>query len=55
MSADLHCHSKFSDGSTAVDELVLLAKHKGLDTISVTDHDTFQGSKGRRCLVKSSV
>ncbi len=45
MSADLHCHSKYSDGSTAVDELVLLAKCKGLDTISVTDHDTFKGSQ----------
>lgn len=45
MSADLHCHSKISDGSTAIDELVLLAKHKGLNAISVTDHDTFQGSE----------
>ena len=45
MSADLHCHSKISDGSTAVDELVLLAKNKGLDAISVTDHDTFSGSE----------
>ena len=45
MSADLHCHTKISDGSTAVDELVLLAKHKGISTISVTDHDTFSGSE----------
>lgn len=45
MSGDLHCHSKISDGSTAVDELVLLAKNKGIDTIAVTDHDTFLGSE----------
>ncbi len=44
MPADLHCHSKISDGSTEVDELVLLAKNKGLDTLSVTDHDTLAGS-----------
>ena len=44
MSADLHCHSKISDGSTEIDELVFLAKNKGLDAISVTDHDTFNGS-----------
>lgn len=45
MAADLHCHTKISDGSTAIDELVLLAKNKGLNTISVTDHDTFAGVK----------
>lgn len=44
MPADLHCHSKLSDGSTTVEELVMLAKRRGLNTISVTDHDTFQGS-----------
>lgn len=45
MSADLHCHSKFSDGSTDVEELVLLAKNKGINAIAVTDHDTFLGSE----------
>ncbi len=45
MSADLHCHSKISDGSTDVEELVLLAKNKGINTIAVTDHDTFSGSE----------
>lgn len=45
MAADLHCHTKISDGSTAVDELILLAKNKGLDTVAVTDHDTFAGVK----------
>lgn len=45
MAADLHCHTKISDGSTAIDELIILAKNKGLDAISVTDHDTFGGAK----------
>ena len=45
MAADLHCHTKISDGSTAIDELVILAKNKGLSAISVTDHDTFGGVK----------
>ncbi len=45
MIADLHCHTKISDGSTAIDELVLLAKNKGLEAIAVTDHDTFAGVK----------
>ncbi len=45
MPADLHCHTKISDGSTAIDELVVLAKNKQIDTIAVTDHDTFGGAK----------
>lgn len=45
MAADLHCHTKISDGSTAIDELVILAKNKNLSAIAVTDHDTFGGAK----------
>lgn len=43
MDADLHCHSKMSDGSMGIDELVLLAKRLGLTAIALTDHDTFAG------------
>ena len=43
MVADLHCHTKISDGSTGIDELVELAKNKGVTTIAITDHDTFAG------------
>lgn len=45
MSADLHCHSIFSDGSTDVEEILQMAKLKGIKTLSVTDHDTFKGSE----------
>ena len=41
--ADLHCHTKMSDGSVGIDELVQLAKRSGLSAIAVTDHDTFSG------------
>lgn len=44
MAADLHCHTKMSDGSAGIDELVILAKKRGIPTIAVTDHDTFAGS-----------
>ena len=44
MAADLHCHTRMSDGAVSIDELVLLAKIKGLSTIAVTDHDTFAGA-----------
>lgn len=43
MSADLHCHTKLSDGSATVDELIALAKGSGLTAIALTDHDTFRG------------
>ncbi len=54
MSADLHCHTKLSDGSTGIDEIIYLARRLKIDTISVTDHDTFAGAKrakiiGQRC------
>lgn len=38
--ADLHCHSTCSDGSLTPEELILLAKEKGLSALSITDHDT---------------
>lgn len=44
MAADLHCHTRMSDGSVGIDELVLLAKQRGIPAISVTDHDTFAGA-----------
>lgn len=43
MPADLHCHTKISDGSIALDELILLAKRRKLSAIAVTDHDTVAG------------
>ena len=43
MKADLHCHTKTSDGSLGTDELIGLAKRAGLEAIAITDHDTFAG------------
>lgn len=44
MPAELHCHSKISDGTASVGEIVALAKATGLSALSVTDHDTLEGS-----------
>lgn len=38
--ADLHVHSRVSDGSCTMEELASLAAKKGLDTLAVTEHDT---------------
>lgn len=42
--ADLHIHSYVSDGEPSPVEIVKYSLKKGLNIISVTDHDTFLGS-----------
>lgn len=43
MKADLHCHSRVSDGSLEIRELVSLAKRSGIMTLAIVDHDTVEG------------
>jgi 3',5'-nucleoside bisphosphate phosphatase len=40
---DLHTHTVYSDGTFTPRELVQLARHRGLDVVAVTDHDTTNG------------
>ncbi len=40
---DLHIHTKVSDGSMTIDEILEIAKANGITHIAVTDHDTTQG------------
>ncbi len=44
VSCDLHCHTRMSDGSVGIEELISLAKRRGLSAIAITDHDTFAGA-----------
>jgi len=41
--ADLHLHTKYSDGTFSPEELVLHAQKAGLACIALTDHDTVEG------------
>lgn len=41
MAADLHCHTRVSDGSDEVEELIDMAVRRGLHALAVTDHDSF--------------
>ncbi|TGE38736.1 PHP domain-containing protein [Desulfosporosinus fructosivorans] len=43
MKADLHCHSRVSDGSIEIRELVSLARKSGVMTLAIVDHDTVDG------------
>ncbi|MCF6237989.1 MAG: PHP domain-containing protein, partial [Candidatus Marinimicrobia bacterium] len=45
MCVDLHLHSIYSDGTSSPQELVLLARNHGLSAISLTDHDTVDGTE----------
>ncbi len=44
MSADLHCHTRLSNGSLGIEDLINLAKKRGVTTIAITDHDCLAGT-----------
>lgn len=41
---DLHLHSTFSDGTYTPTELVRMARETGISALSITDHDTVDGT-----------
>ncbi|WP_407442397.1 PHP domain-containing protein [Fibrobacter sp.] len=43
--ADLHLHTRLSDGTLPVEDLLTLSKRKGLRCISITDHDNLDSFK----------
>lgn len=40
---DLHTHTWYSDGTLSPGQLMAMAKQKGIETISITDHDGIRG------------
>lgn len=40
MICDLHCHTKLSDGSLGIEDVIAQAKKTNVDCLSITDHDT---------------
>jgi predicted metal-dependent phosphoesterase TrpH len=42
---DLHIHTSASDGTFSPQEIVRLAKRKGLKAVGITDHDTVDGNE----------
>lgn len=50
MVCDLHCHSKISDGSMGIEEILAMAKRRGISAISITDHDAVAGAT-RACII----
>lgn len=44
MAGDLHCHTRLSDSSMGIDDLIVLAQRQGVDTIAITDRDCQAGT-----------
>ncbi|WP_029088886.1 PHP domain-containing protein [Brevibacterium album] len=49
MTADLHTHSRFSDGTQSPAELLAEAAASGLSAVGLTDHDTTAGWHAGAC------
>ena len=43
MTADLHSHTHYSDGTLSPEEVVRLARARGVQILAITDHDTTEG------------
>lgn len=43
MTGDLHCHTRLSDGSTGIEDLISIARRRHIRCIAITDHDTMAG------------
>ncbi len=52
MLGDLHCHTRISDGSMGIEDVIAYAKRVGLSFISITDHDTMSGVMRAKVLGK---
>lgn len=50
MKADLHCHTKISDGSMGITEILMMAARLKIRYLAVTDHDTM-GAVSRAAVV----
>ncbi len=44
MTGDLHCHTRLSDSSMGIDDLINLAQKRGVETIAIVDRDCQAGT-----------
>ncbi len=44
LKADLHCHTRLSDGSLGIEDIVQLSTKCGVEAIAITDHDCQAGT-----------
>lgn len=54
MRIDLHVHTEYShDSGAKIEDILRCAKHRNLDAIAITDHDTLEGTKQARRIRQS--
>lgn len=54
-TCDLHMHSTYSDGNMSVKELLEMAEEKGIQAISITDHDEIRQYEEIKALQKQET
>jgi predicted metal-dependent phosphoesterase TrpH len=54
MNADLHCHSKVSDGTLEPEALAARAKANGVELWALTDHDELGGQQRARAAARAA-
>lgn len=55
MRADLHLHSRFSDGSDSAETLARVITDGGFGVVALTDHDTDEGNEALRALLPDGI
>ncbi|MDO5014499.1 MAG: PHP domain-containing protein [Clostridia bacterium] len=50
MPIDLHCHTRLSDGSLGIEDLIILAANSDVKTLAITDHDCIAGNVRARII-----
>ena len=54
--ADLHVHTNYSDGTHSIEEVIRLAKNRGIKVVSITDHDTlYHYDKVKKICEKNNI
>ncbi|MBO9326040.1 MAG: PHP domain-containing protein [Roseiflexus sp.] len=50
--ADIHVHTRYSDGHSSVAQILEYADHIGLHVVAITDHDTIDGALEARRMAR---
>ena len=54
--ADLHVHTNYSDGTHSIEEVIRLAKNRGIKVVAITDHDTlYHYDKVKKICEKNNI
>lgn len=55
LRADLHTHTRYSDGEGYPEDNIKHALRRGLSVLAITDHDTFEGALRARNYVRDNM